>query len=263
MITRVPALIDLEKMARAAGEILRAGFDRVHQIDRKGVIDLVTEVDRESEAFLLAEIKKNFPDSQAVGEEGGRLTGSGDGKWYIDPIDGTTNYTHGLPIFAVSIAYEKAAELVLGVVYNPIQEEFYAAERGGGAHLNGQVLKVKTIAEVADSLLVTGFPYDIRSNPDNNLAEYERFSKRSHGVRRLGSAALDLCYVAAGRIDGFWEKRLNAWDVAAGALIVKEAGGKVTDIDGGPDFMSEPQSVLAANKALHAEMLKVLRIEGN
>ena len=260
MTTRVPTLSDLEQMARAAGEILRAGFGKVHQIDRKGVIDLVTEVDRESEAFLLAEIEKNFPDSQAVGEEGGRLTGSGDGKWYIDPIDGTTNYTHGLPIFAVSIAYEKAARLVLGVVYNPIQEELYAAERGGGAHLNGQVLKVKTIAELADSLLVTGFPYDIRSNPDNNLAEYERFSKRSHGVRRLGSAALDLCYVAAGRIDGFWEKRLNAWDVAAGALIVQEAGGKVTDIDGGPDFMSEPHSVLAANKALHAEMLKVLRI---
>lgn len=259
MTSSEPTLAVLEQMARAAGEILRAGFGKVHQIDRKGVIDLVTEVDRESEAYLLAEIEKNFPDSQAVGEEGGRLSGSGDGKWYIDPIDGTTNYTHGLPIFAVSIAYEKASELKLGVVYNPMQEELYSAERERGAQLNGQVLQVKTVADVADSLLVTGFPYDIRTNLDNNLAEYERFSKRSHGVRRLGAAALDLCYVAAGRFDGYWEKGVKAWDVAAGALIVQEAGGKVTNIDGGPDFMSKPQSVLAANKALHAEMLKVLR----
>lgn len=259
MTSSEPTLAVLEQMARAAGEILRAGFGKVHQIDRKGVIDLVTEVDRESEAYLLTEIEKNFPDSQAVGEEGGRLSGSGDGKWYIDPIDGTTNYTHGLPIFAVSIAYEKASELILGVVYNPIQEELYSAERERGAQLNGQVLQVKTVADVADSLLVTGFPYDIRTNLDNNLAEYERFSKRSHGVRRLGAAALDLCYVAAGRFDGYWEKGVKSWDVAAGALIVQEAGGKVTNIDGGPDFMSKPQSVLAANKALHAEMLKVLR----
>lgn len=259
MTSSEPTLAVLEQMARAAGEILRAGFGKVHQIDRKGVIDLVTEVDRESEAYLLTEIEKNFPDSQAVGEEGGRLSGSGDGKWYIDPIDGTTNYTHGLPIFAVSIAYEKASELKLGVVYNPIQEELYSAERERGAQLNGQVLQVKTVADVADSLLVTGFPYDIRTNLDNNLAEYERFSKRSHGVRRLGAAALDLCYVAAGRFDGYWEKGVKSWDVAAGALIVQEAGGKVTNIDGGPDFMSKPQSVLAANKALHAEMLKVLR----
>lgn len=259
MTSSEPTLAVLEQMARAAGEILRAGFGKVHQIDRKGVIDLVTEVDRESEAYLLTEIEKNFPDSQAVGEEGGRLSGSGDGKWYIDPIDGTTNYTHGLPIFAVSIAYEKASELKLGVVYNPIQEELYSAERERGAQFNGQVLQVKTVADVADSLLVTGFPYDIRTNLDNNLAEYERFSKRSHGVRRLGAAALDLCYVAAGRFDGYWEKGVKAWDVAAGALIVQEAGGKVTNIDGGPDFMSKPQSVLAANKELHAEMLKVLR----
>lgn len=259
MTSSEPTLAVLEQMARAAGEILRAGFGKVHQIDRKGVIDLVTEVDRESEAYLLTEIEKNFPDSQAVGEEGGRLSGSGDGKWYIDPIDGTTNYTHGLPIFAVSIAYEKASELILGVVYNPIQEELYSAERERGAQLNGQVLQVKIVADVADSLLVTGFPYDIRTNLDNNLAEYERFSKRSHGVRRLGAAALDLCYVAAGRFDGYWEKGVKSWDVAAGALIVQEAGGKVTNIDGGPDFMSKPQSVLAANKALHAEMLKVLR----
>jgi len=254
-----PTLADLEDMGRAAGEILRDGFGKVHEIDRKGVIDLVTEVDKEAEAFLLQQIQERFPDSQAVGEEGGRLSGSGDGKWYIDPIDGTTNYTHGLPIFCVSIAYEEAGELAFGIVYNPIQEEFYSAESGGGAFLNGRALQVNQISEVANSLLVTGFPYDIRTNPDNNLAEYARFSMRTHGVRRLGAAALDLCYVAAGYFDGYWEKRLNVWDIAAGALIVREAGGKVTDVKGAADIMIETESIMAANPKLHSEMLKVLQ----
>jgi myo-inositol-1(or 4)-monophosphatase len=261
MSERKPKLSDLEEMGRAAGEILRAGFGKVHDIDRKGVIDLVTEVDKEAEAFLLQQIEAHFPDSQAVGEEGGRLSGSGSGKWYIDPIDGTTNYAHGLPIFCVSIAYEEAGELAFGVVYNPIQEEFYAAERGGGAFLNGRPLQVNQVNEVANSLLVTGFPYDIRTNPDNNLAEYARFSLRTHGVRRLGAAALDLCYVAAGYFDGYWEKRLNVWDVAAGALVVREAGGKVTDANGAPDFMTDTESILAANPKLHSEMLKILQEE--
>jgi len=256
-----PKLSDLEDMGRAAGEILRAGFGKVHEISRKGAIDLVTEVDREAEAFLLNQINERFPDSQAVGEEGGRLSGSGNGKWYIDPIDGTTNYTHGLPIFCVSIAYEEAGELVYGMVYNPIQEEFYSAEKGSGAYLNGRKLQVNQVYEVENSLLVTGFPYDIRTNPDNNLAEYARFSLRTHGVRRLGAAALDLCYVAAGYFDGFWEKRIEVWDIAAGALIVSEAGGKVSDVNGAPDFMVEAESILAANPKLHSEMLKVLQEE--
>jgi len=253
-----PELDDLKDLASAAGEILRSGYGEVHQLEHKGIIDLVTEVDREAEAFLLGEIESRFPGGRAVGEEGGQLSGSGEGMWYIDPIDGTMNYTHGLPIFCVSIAYERAGDLQLGVVYNPVQDQLFAAERGQGATLNDATIHVSPQTELIDSLLVTGFPYDAWTNPDNNLAEFTRFSQLTQGVRRLGSAALDLCFVAAGWLDGYWEKRLNAWDVAAGALIVQESGGLVTDLKGSPNFMSAPQSVLAANPTLHAKMLAVL-----
>jgi myo-inositol-1(or 4)-monophosphatase len=179
--------------------------------------------------------------------------------WFIDPIDGTMNFAHGLPIFSVSLAYEFDGELTHGVVYNPIHEEMYSATLGEGAFLNGLAIHVAETEELKDSLLVTGFPYDSWTNPDNNLAEHQKFTLLTQGVRRLGSAALDLCYVAAGRLDGFWEKRLNAWDVAAGALIVQDAGGKVSAIDGNPDFMKAPQSILAANIILHEKMLAVLK----
>ena len=255
-----PKLSDLEELARAAGEILREGFGKALQIENKGVIDLVTQVDKNAEAFLLQQISERFPESQALGEEGGRLSGSSDGKWFIDPIDGTTNYAHGLPIFCVSVGYAKADELLLGVVYNPIHEELYKAERGAGAQLNGKSIQVKQVHSLGDSMLVTGFPYDIRTNPDNNLAEYARFAMRTHGVRRLGAAALDLCYVAAGYVDGYWEKSIKPWDIAAGALIVQEAGGTVTDINGDPNFMSQ-KHILAANPTLHAEMRKLLHEE--
>lgn len=258
-MAKTPELKDLEELARAAGEILREGYGQVHQIDHKGIIDLTTEVDKRSEAFLLGEIERRFPGGRAVAEEGGRLKGSGDAMWYVDPIDGTMNYTHGLPIFCVSIAFQQDSELRLGVVYNPIHEELYAAERGAGASLNDDQIRVSETAELVESLMVTGFPYDAWTNPDNNFAEFTAFSQRTQGVRRLGSAALDLCYVAAGWLDGFWEKRLNAWDVAAGALIVQEAGGLVTNIEGREDFLSKPQSILAANPTLHARMLDVLK----
>jgi myo-inositol-1(or 4)-monophosphatase len=255
-----PKLADLEELARAAGEILREGFGSALQVENKGAIDLVTQVDKEAEAFLLQQISERFPESQALGEEGGRLSGAGEGKWFIDPIDGTTNFAHGLPIFCVSIGYAKADELLLGVVYNPIHEELYKAERGDGAQLNEKSIHVNQVESVGDSMLVTGFPYDIRTNPDNNLAEYARFALRTHGVRRLGAAALDLCYVAAGYVDGYWEKSIKPWDIAAGALIVQEAGGLVTDINGNLDFMSQ-KHILAANPTLHAEMLKLLHQE--
>ena len=254
-----PKLSDLEEMVRDAGEILRRNFGQAQQIDHKGVIDYVTETDRESERFLLAEIEKRFPGGRALGEEGGQLAGSGKGMWFIDPIDGTMNFAHGLPIFSVSLAYELDGELTHGVVYNPIHEELYSATLGEGAFLNGGAIHVADTEELKDSLLVTGFPYDSWTNPDNNLAEHNKFTLLTQGVRRLGSAALDLCYVAAGRLDGFWEKRLNAWDVAAGALIVQEAGGKVSAINGDPDFMKAPQSILAANNILHEKMLTVLK----
>jgi myo-inositol-1(or 4)-monophosphatase len=254
-----PTLSDISQLAHNAGQILRDGFGKVHQIDFKGEIDLVTEVDHQSEDYLLGEITKRFPEHRIFSEESGEHAGSDEDIWYVDPLDGTLNYSHGLPIFCVSIAYEHNGQLTLAVVYDPIADELYAAERGRGAHLNGAPIHVTDVNELKSSLLVTGFPYDAWTNPVNNFAEFERFSKRSQGVRRLGSAALDLCYVAAGRLDGFWEIRLNAWDVAAGALIAQEAGATVTNVRGGPDFISKPQSVLAANAALHAKMLAILQ----
>ncbi|HSF80521.1 MAG TPA: inositol monophosphatase family protein [Anaerolineales bacterium] len=253
-----PTLIEIETLARRAGEILRAGYGRRHQVNHKGIIDLVTEIDHRSEAFLLDEIRRNYPDHQVLAEESGASAGEDCCQWYIDPLDGTVNYAHGVPIFCVSLAYQEAGKMHLGVVYDPLQDECFSAEQGVGAWLNGKELQVSMASDLNQSLLVTGFPYDVRTNPENNLDNFRRFSLLSQGVRRLGSAALDLCYVAAGRFDGFWEIRLNPWDVAAGALIAQEAGAKVTNIQGSPDYLSQPQSILAANPNLHPLMLEVL-----
>ncbi len=253
-----PTLADLETLARQAGEILRADFGRGIGIAHKGVIDLVTEADRRSEAFLLGEIRRRFPSHRIIAEESGGMDGEDSQTWYIDPLDGTVNYAHGLPIFSVSLAYAEAGATQIGGIYDPMRDEFFSAEKGKGAWLNGQPVRVSTTRELDQSLLVTGFPYDIRSNPDNNLDNYARFALRSQAVRRLGSAALDLCYVAAGRFDGFWEIRLNAWDVAAGGLIAQEAGARVTNLKGEADFISPPQSIVAANRWIHPQMLAVL-----
>jgi len=254
-----PILSDLETLARQAGEILRTGYGHCTYIDHKGVIDLVTDVDHRSEAFLLDAIRKRFLTHRVVAEESGVLDGDDSRVWYVDPLDGTVNYAHGVPIFAVSIAYTENGEVVLGAVYDPMQDEYFCAERGSGAWLNGNPLFVSDAQDLNDSLLVTGFPYDIRNNPDNNLDHYANFALCSQGVRRLGSAALDLAYVAAGRFDGYWELSIQPWDIAAGVLIVQEAGGMVTDIHGGPDYLSPTPSVLAANPHIHSQMLGVLR----
>jgi myo-inositol-1(or 4)-monophosphatase len=253
-----PLLSDLEKLARGAGEILRVGFHQANVIDHKGEIDLVTEIDRRSETFLLESIAKQFPTHRVVAEETGGIEGSDSCVWYVDPLDGTTNYAHKLPIFSVSIAYEVAGELVLGVVYDPMHDESFTAERGKGAWLNGEPIGVGRAVELSNSLLVTGFPYDRFVNPDNNLEYFNRFALRVQGIRRLGSAAQDLCYVACGRVDGFWEIRLQSWDLAAGTLIAREAGARVTKLDGTPDILSTPFNVVAANPALHGEMMVVL-----
>ena len=253
-----PQRSDLERLARQAGEILRLGYAREHKVEYKGAIDLVTEVDHASEAFLLGEIGRLFPGHQIVSEEAGLLPGAVTDQWYVDPLDGTVNYAHGIPIFCVSIAYAKDGAVVLGAVYDPLRDELFSAERGQGARLNGSPLQVSAAAELSRSLLVTGFAYDIRTMPRNNLEDFARFSLISQGVRRLGSAALDLCYVAAGRFDGYWELFLRPWDVAAGALIAREAGATVTAIDGGSDLLTPPCSLLAAPAGLHARMLEVL-----
>jgi myo-inositol-1(or 4)-monophosphatase len=257
-----PTLSDVETLARGAGKILRECSGQHLKIKSKGVIDLVTEADQRSEAYLLGEIRQRFPTHRLIAEESGESAGSQEHIWYIDPLDGTLNYAHGLPIYAVSIAYEAHQQVVLGVVYDPERDECFSAERGQGAWLNGTRLPGPAAQDLDHSLLVTGFPYDIRTNPANNLDHYAACSLCSYGVRRLGSAALDLCYVAANRFDGFWELRINSWDVAAGGLIAQEAGATVSNVTGNLAYLTPPYSILAAGPALHAQMLAVLNKKG-
>jgi len=259
-----PTLSDVESLARQAGDILRAGFVRRPgietrlQVHYKGAVDLVTEMDHRSEQFLMEEIKRRFPGNSILTEESGNHAGDACCLWYIDPLDGTVNYAHGVPIFVVSIAYAEGGSVRLGVVYDPMQDECFSAERGHGAWLNGMPIQVAQADDLDGSLLVTGFPYDVRTNPQNNLDHYARFALVSQGVRRLGAAALDLCYVANGRFDGYWELRLKPWDLAAGGLIAAEAGATVTDLNGGLEYLDMPCTILAANAPLHAQMLALL-----
>jgi myo-inositol-1(or 4)-monophosphatase len=254
-----PTLAYLENLAREAGVILRAGYDTEHQVDYKGVIDLVTEVDHQSEAYLLGEVQRDFPEHHIFSEESGVIEGNDDDIWYIDPLDGTVNYAHHVPVFSVSIAYASHGVLKLGAVYDPLRDELFSAERGRGAHLNGKRMQVSAVTELRRSLLVTGFPYDTWDTPRDNFANFVRFAKLTQGVRRLGSAALDLSYVGAGRFDGFWELSLKPWDVAAGGLICEEAGARVTDIRGEADYLAAPLSILAASPGIHALMLEELQ----
>jgi myo-inositol-1(or 4)-monophosphatase len=215
-------------------------------------------MDGRAEALILERLAAAFPDDAVLTEERGSLSGRSGRRWIVDPLDGTTNYAHGLPIFAVSIALETAGRVELGVVYDPNQEELFLAEPGGGAFLGDERLRVSETASLGESLLATGFPYDIRETADNNLAEYAAFSLRARGVRRLGSAVLYLAWLAAGRFDGYWELQLGPWDVAAGGLIVQEAGGRVTDLRGGRLDVDAP-TVVASNGRIHDAMLGVLR----
>ena len=254
-----PTLSDLERLARQAGEILHLGYEQEHQVDYKGVIDLVTEVDHQSEEYVLGEIQRLFPGHQIVSEEIGLVPGRVGDEWFVDPLDGTVNYAHGIPFFTVSIAYAHNGQVMLGVVYDPMRDELFAAERERGARLNGRGLQASKVTELQRSLLVTGFPYDAWSTPHNNLDFFGRFAKSTQGVRRMGSAALDLSYVAAGRFDGYWELSLKPWDMAAGSLIATEAGATVTTLQGGPDILlTSPYSLLAAPPSIHSKMLEVL-----
>jgi myo-inositol-1(or 4)-monophosphatase len=253
-----PTLSYVENLARQSGAILRAGYDTEHQVGYKGVIDLVTEVDHQSEKFLLGEVQKDFPGYHIFSEESGIIQGNDENVWYIDPLDGTVNYAHHIPIFCVSIAYASQGILTLGAVYDPMRDEMFLAERGQGAYLNGRRLRVSPVTELQRSLLVTGFPYNAWDTPQDNFNNFVKFGKLSQGVRRLGSAALDLCYVAAGRFEGFWEMALNPWDVAAGGLIAEEAGARVTSVTGEDDYLSPPQSVVACTPGIHTRMLEEL-----
>jgi myo-inositol-1(or 4)-monophosphatase len=245
--------------ARDAGHLLRRELLGARRVAYKdGPTNLVTEMDARAEALILERLRAAFPDDAVLGEEGGASSGGSGRRWLIDPLDGTTNYAHGVPIFAVSIALEAAGGLALGVVYDPNLDELFVAERGAGTTVNGLQCRVSATPALDVSLLATGFPYDIRETPDNNLAEHAAFSLRARGVRRLGSAVLYLAWLAAGRFDGYWELRVGPWDVAAGALLVEEAGGRVTDLGGGPLDVDAPR-VVASNGLIHDEMLRLLK----
>lgn len=254
-----PTLSDLERLARQAGSILRDGYNKEHTVHYKGTIDLVTEADHASEAFLLGEIKSAFPGGHILAEESGNIQGSNEDLWYIDPLDGTVNYAHHIPIFCVSIGFASNERLTLGVVYDPMRDELFSAEKGKGAFLNGKRINVSNTTELQKSLLVTGFPYDTWDTDLDNFKYFERLAKKTQGVRRLGSAALDACYVGAGRFDGFWEFKLKAWDVAAGGLIASEAGAKVTAIDGREDFLAPPLSILATTPGIYDAVKEQLK----
>lgn len=256
-----PTLQDLIDLALQAGDILRAGYGQEQHVTHKGVIDLVTEYDHQSETYLLGEIRRRFPGHSLNAEESGRSGISQAQVWYVDPLDGTVNFAHGVPIFCVSLAYAEAGQVRLGVVYDPLRQECFAAERGKGAWLGERRLQVTRANRLIESLLVTGFPYDVATNPRNNLPEYARLAVRSQGVRRLGSAALDLCYIAAGRFDGYWELHLNPWDLAAGMLIAAEAGAKVERLWGEGDPLTPPCSVLACTPGIHVELRQALASE--
>ena len=223
----------------------------------KGDKDLVTEVDRDSERLIVAHLLSHFPDHMILAEEGEYPRTGSSCRWIIDPVDGTTNYAHGFPWFCVSIALESAGELLAGVIYNPMNDELFTATKGGGAYLNGRRLSVSARSPLRDTLLGTGFPYDCATDPANNFANFIAFQKAARGIRRAGAAALDLAYVAAGRLDGFWELKLKPWDVAAGVLMIREAGGMVSTFDGSAYDVSS-HHIVASNGLIHGEMVAML-----
>jgi myo-inositol-1(or 4)-monophosphatase len=243
------------EIAREAGAILREGFDRPKNITYKGEVDLVTESDRRSEELVVARLKKHFPDHGIVAEEGARTAARTKYCWHVDPLDGTTNFAHGYPCFAVSIGLVEDGEPIVGVVFNPVANELFTAVRGEGAYLNENRIHVSPVEKLAQSLVATGFPTHLRKK-SSNMEYYWQFTLRTHGVRRDGSAALDLCSVACGRFDAYWEFGLSSWDTAAGVLLVKEAGGMVTDLAGQPYRLGGP-SLIASNGHIHAELREV------
>lgn len=243
--------------AQRAGALLKEHLGRAGKIEYKGAVNIVTELDRKSEDLIIEAILKAFPGHGILTEEREELKTKSKYRWIIDPLDGTTNYAHGFPFFCVSIAFEDAGVVRFGAIYDPMLDELFTAERGKGAYLNGRLIHVSDVEDLSRSLLATGFPYDLRTSKDNNLDYFTAFTLRAQAIRRAGSAALDLCYIASGRFDGFWELKLKPWDVAAAALIVKEAGGEVSDFKG-EEFSIHGNECLASNGLIHSEMLRVL-----
>jgi len=257
VVTMLHAYRVAVEAALEAGRILRWHFQRGLEIRYKGEIDLVTEADLASERAVLARIRSAFPDHGVLAEESGATERASPWLWVVDPLDGTTNFAHGFPVFSVSIALLHEGQRVLGVVYDVMRDELFTARRGEGAFLNGRPIRVTQTPRLEEALLVTGFPYDRQESPLDNTREFIALLKRCHGVLRVGSAALDLASVAAGRLDGYWEFQLSPWDLAAGALLVEEAGGRVTTPQGDP-LPPLGTDIVATNGLIHAELLEIL-----
>jgi myo-inositol-1(or 4)-monophosphatase len=241
-------------IAREAGALLANFFERRIPFELKGDFDLVTEADRTSEKLVVERLRSHFPSHGIVAEEGGGHESASEFRWYVDPLDGTTNFAHSFPMFNVTLGLERAGEIIAGVVYDPIRGEMFSAERGSGAWLNNRRIHVSQAKRLADSLASTGFPSKKRHH-NVNIHFYHQMAMASHGVRRTGSAAIDLAYVASGRLDAFWEFGLNPWDMAAGILLVSEAGGRVSDMNGALHTMPSSRHILADNGTIHEEVL--------
>ncbi len=261
--------MDLELVKRVGiaaaykgGIILRSYLGNLSGINKKGDIDLVTEADIGSEKVIIETILNAFPDHSILAEESGFNKGKADYEWIVDPLDGTTNFTHQLSMFSISIAFALQGNIVLGIVFNPATEEFFTAVKGKGAELNCRPIKVSGSKSVSESLLVTGFPYDFKNIIDPLMIRFSNCLKASQGVRRLGSAALDLCFVACGRFDAFWEQNLKSWDTSAGALIASEAGAVITDFSN-KLFTIDKKEILASNGKIHDEMLNLLELRNS
>lgn len=253
-----PTLAEIENWAKEAGIILRNGFRKDHQITAKSTIDLVTEIDKQSEEFILKKIRSKYHGDTIIAEESGTTIGNEtQDTWYIDPLDGTSNYVHGLALFTVSIAYAQHGQLQLGVVYDPMADECFSAERGKGAFLNGKPIHVSKTSNLLRAMLVTGFPYEVHTT-HLNLDHFTNFVTNVQAVRRLGSAAQDLCFVAAGRLEGYWEMQIFPWDIAAAILIVEEAGGVVSSADGSEAELKIPTTLVAGNPDIHPQMIKII-----
>lgn len=248
--------------AYKGAEILQSYFGNITRVNKKGAIDLVTDADLRSEEKVVSTILAAFPDHTILAEESGLKEGTPECSWLIDPLDGTTNFAHQVPIFCISIAFATRDIIRTGIVLNPINGELFSATRGQGAQRNGKPIQVSSTSRISDSLLVTGFPYNLREIFDPIISRYASCLRAAQGIRRLGSAALDLCYVACGRFEGFWEQNLKPWDTAAGSLIAAEAGGHVTDFSN-RRFQVDAKEILATNGQIHDEMLSLLRLEEN
>ena len=246
--------------AYKSGAVLLANYGNLSEVLKKGAIDLVTEADTESEGIIIETIRKVFPDHRILAEESGLSKGNADYQWIIDPLDGTTNFAHQLGLFAISIAFALKSETFVGIVFSPITGELFTAVKGEGALLNGRPISVSQSKTISESLLVTGFPYNLRDHIEPLMMRFSKCLKASQGVRRLGSAAIDLCFLACGRFDAFWEQNLKPWDTAAGELIAREAGAIVTDFSNKP-FTIDKTEILASNGKIHKEMISLLTLE--